>query len=428
MPTPSPATKLSGLLLRDRHFEAPLDHAAPSRGALALYGREVVDAEKQDADLPWLVFLQGGPGFAAPRPLTNSGWLKRAVKQFRVLLLDTRGNGRSSPVLTATLMKFPDDRARAEYLTHFRADAIVEDCEWIRKKLGAKPWAVLGQSYGGFCAVRYLSARPEGLSAAYVTGGLPPLECSAEDYYLATYPLHAAKNRRWLERWPEDRELAGRVMNHLREREVTLPTGGRLTVERFQVAGLQLGFSDGPETIHYLLEKACVDGAAGNELSLPFLRAFENLENFQTNPIYALLHEGCYTQGAASNWAAQRVRREFPEFDWAPGKAPLLTGEMIYPWLFEQLPELRPLKGAAEILAAKADWPVLYDRAALAKNSVRSAAAIYLEDPFVPRQFSEATAAAIPGMKTWITNEYDHDGIRQDGEKILDRLIALAAS
>ncbi len=108
--------------------------------------------------------------------------------------------------------------------------------------------------------------------------------------------------------------------------------------------------------------------------------------------------------------------------------APLLTGEMIYPWMFEQLPALRPLRGAAELLAKKSDWPVLYDPAALAKNSVPCAAAIYVEDPFVPRRFSEATAAAIPGMKTWITNEYDHDGLRADGEKLLDRLIALAAS
>jgi hypothetical protein len=193
---------------------------------------------------------------------------------------------------------------------------------------------VLGQSYGGFCAVHYLSVHPEGLSMALITGGLPPLDGSAEDYYQETYPVMVVKNRRWLERYPDDAALARKLFTHLRERDVTLPTGGRLTVERFQVAGLQLGFSDGAETIHWLLEKAFIEGPEGEELSLPFLRAFENLENFQTNPIYALLHEMCYTQEAASNWAAQRVRADFPEFDWAPGKDPWLTGEMIYPWMF----------------------------------------------------------------------------------------------
>ena len=58
---------------------------------------------KEDAELPWLVFFQGGPGFGASRPDTNSGWLKRALQEFRVLLLDGRGTGRSTPVTHQTL-------------------------------------------------------------------------------------------------------------------------------------------------------------------------------------------------------------------------------------------------------------------------------------------------------------------------------------
>ena len=37
-----------------------------------------------------------------------------------------------------------------------------------------------------------------------------------------------------------------------------------------------LGFDDGMENLHYLLESAFCTGANGDELSLPFLRALEN--------------------------------------------------------------------------------------------------------------------------------------------------------
>jgi hypothetical protein len=57
---------------------------------------------------------------------------------------------------------------------------------------------------------------------------------------------------------------------------------------------------------------------------------------------------------------------------------------------------------------------------------VPAAALIYAEDMYVERAFSEATAARIPGLRPWITNEYDHNGLRVDGERILGRLLDLA--
>jgi hypothetical protein len=44
---------------------------------------------------------------------------------------------------------------------------------------------------------------------------------------------------------------------------------------------------------------------------------------------------------------------------------------------------------------------------------------------YVERVFSEETAARIKGLRMWLTNEYDHDGLRQD-DRVLDRLIDLA--
>ncbi len=63
---------------------------------LTVYARQVTAIEKNNEELPWLVFLQGGPGFGAPRPMNRDGWLGKAVERYRVLLLDTRGNARSS--------------------------------------------------------------------------------------------------------------------------------------------------------------------------------------------------------------------------------------------------------------------------------------------------------------------------------------------
>lgn len=415
-----------GMELTDYEFTVPLDHEQPSGETLSIFARGVRQGEKPEAARPWLVFLQGGPGFPGPRPLDNSGWLKRALDDYHVLLLDSRGNGRSSVVLPQTLALRGDARAQADYLMRFRADSIVRDAELIRRQLvGEKePWAVLGQSYGGFCAVHYLSAHPSGLREVFVTGGLPPLDGSPDDYYRQTYPEVARKTRNFFARYPADRALCSRILEHLHRHDVRLPAGGRLGVRRFQQLGFMLGFDDGMEHLHYLLETAFCAGADGDGLSLPFLRALENSQSFETNPIFAVLHEMCYTQGAAARWSAERVRGEFPDVNWAPGRPPSFTGEMIYPWMFEEYPGLRPLREVAELLASEERWPALYDPAQLARNTVPCAAAIYAEDMFVPREISERTAAKIAGMKAWLTNEYEHNGLRRN-VAVFERLLGL---
>ena len=415
-----------GMELTDYEFDAPLDHDSPSGEALAIFARAVRNIEKSEPVRPWLVFLQGGPGFPGPRPLTNSGWLKRALDDYHVLLLDSRGNGRSSVVLPQTLARRGDARAQADYLMHFRADSIVRDAELIRRQLIGEdePWSVLGQSYGGFCAVHYLSAAPRGLREVFITGGLPPLDGSPDDYYRHTYPEVQRKTRNFFARYPADVSLCARIFEHLHRHEVALPAGGRLTVRRFQQLGFMLGFDDGMENLHYLLESAFCPGLDGDELSLVFLRAFENAQPFETHPIFAVLLEMCYTQGAAARWSAERVRGEFPDMDWAPGRPPSFTGEMIYPWMFEDYPGLRPLRDVAELLAREERWPALYDPAQLARNTVPGAAAIYAEDMYVPRALSERTAVSIAGLKVWLTNEYEHNGLRCS-DAVFERLLSL---
>ena len=54
-----------------------------------------------------------------------------------------------------------------------------------------------------------------------------------------------------------------------------------------------------------------------------------------------------------------------------------------------------------------------------------AAAAIYYDDMYVPREYSVRTGATIRGLRAWVTNEYEHDGLRVSNGRVLDRLIAM---
>lgn len=62
----------------------------------------------------------GGPGFESPRPTEASGWLKCALGSFRVVLMDQRGTGRSSPITTNNLAAVGSPAQQAHYLSFFR--------------------------------------------------------------------------------------------------------------------------------------------------------------------------------------------------------------------------------------------------------------------------------------------------------------------
>ncbi|MEU5320133.1 alpha/beta fold hydrolase [Streptomyces sp. NPDC021056] len=421
-----------GVVLTDRRFTVPLDHDDPAGETIELYAREVVAGDKAQQNLPWLVYLQGGPGFGANRFVGRPAWLGRALKEFRVLLLDQRGTGHSTPANRQTLPLRGGPAEQAGYLTHFRADSIVRDCEAIRPRLtGGAPWTVLGQSFGGFCAVNYLSTAPEGLSAAVITGGLPSLDAHADDVYRAAFPRIERKVAAHYARYPQDIERARRIADHLLHHEVTLPNGYRLTVEAFQSLGILLGGGEGSHRLHFLLEEAFVRTPNGPALSDAFQEEVQGLLSYAGHPLYALVHEPIYGQDARpTNWSAERVRTEFPQFDAAKtlaGDGPLLfTGESVHPWMFETDPALRPLRETAELLAARTDWTPLYDSARLAANEVPVAAAVYHDDMYVDTAHSLETARSIRGLRTWVTDEFEHDGVRAGGPRVLDRLLALA--
>ena len=268
-------------MLTDHLFAVPLDHGRPDGEQIEVFAREVVAADLADADLPWLLFLQGGPGFGAQRPQGRDSWLDRALTEYRVLLLDQRGTGRSTPATRQTLARLGSAQAQADYLTHFRADSIVLDAELIRRELtGGAPWSVLGQSFGGFCTVTYLSFAPDGLREAFITGGLPGLSVTADDVYRRTYRTVAAKNAAHYERYPGDVESAALVAQHLASHDVRLPNGAPLSVQAFQSLGHMLGMSTGSNELHYLLE----DPFAGDDLSDAFLYAVQAKLSFAAGP------------------------------------------------------------------------------------------------------------------------------------------------
>ncbi|MEZ0068684.1 pimeloyl-ACP methyl ester carboxylesterase [Streptacidiphilus sp. MAP12-20] len=419
--------RLPGLAVTDHVFTVPLDHSDPVRGGtIEVFAREVADPALAGQDLPWLLYLQGGPGGKSPRPTAgNPSWLRRALRTHRVLLLDQRGTGRSTPVTARSAAEFRDAEALAHHLSLFRADSIVADAELIRERLtGGRPWETLGQSYGGFLTLTYLSRAPEALRACYVTGGLAGLDASAEDVYRATAPRVAAKNAAFYARYPGDQETLRRLAERLAKEPALLPDGDLLTVRRLRWLGYGLGMGTGFEQLHWLLDDAVDASGAPTDL---FLSEFGQLSGFVGNPLFAVLHESIYGQGGAPTaWAAQRVTDALPEF--AEDADPLLlTGEMIFPWMFEDVRTLRPFAEAAHLLAAKSDWPALYDPARLAANQVPVAAAVYYDDMYVDAQISLRAAAEVGSVQAWVTNEWEHDGVRADGERVVGRLMDMVA-
>src|SRR3954471_13491312 len=292
-----PSTReIHGLVIADHEFAIPLDHARTDGETITVFAREV--AAQDGRDRPFLVFFQGGPGSEAPRPTTPStpSWLPRALKDYRVLLLDQRGTGRSTPV--GTLPGLTPEQ-QAAYLKLHRADSIVRDAERIRQELGVERWSILGQSFGGFCATTYLSLAPDGLREALITGGVPPVGRPVDDVYRATFARMLERNRRHYERYPQDRERVRALVARLDEDPIVLPSGDRLTARRLRQLGHVLGMSVGSELVHYILE---LDPG-----SRAFAHDVEAALGFARNPLYAIVHEACYADGGATRWSAERV-------------------------------------------------------------------------------------------------------------------------
>lgn len=417
---------MTGFVVTDHVVQVPVDWANPGRfGSIEVFAREIVDPAKAAQDLPLLLFLQGGPGGMAPRPMPSGGWWRTALQTHRVVLLDQRGTGRSSRVDGRVVGRFADPRAAADYLACFRQDAIVDDAEHLRATVyGGRRWATLGQSYGGFVTLAYLSRHPEALTACYTTGGLPGIAASAEEVYARTFPRQLARDEEFARAFPGDAAVLHAVADACAAGEVVLSDGTPLTVPRLQALGMPFGMSTGLDDLHWLLDTAL---DADGRVSQAFADEVGHRTAWDTNPLYAVLQEAIYHQGPREpGWAAAAELARRPEL--APSARPLrLTGEAFFPWAFEQVTALRPFRAVADELAARDWWPALYDEARLAANDVPVAALQYFDDPYVDLDLALDTASRVGNTQVWVTNEYLHDGLRAHGDEILPRLVDLAA-
>jgi hypothetical protein len=171
-----------------------------------------------------------------------------------------------------------------------------------------------------------------------------------------------------------------------------------------------LGDSAGFELLHHVIELPFGSQA--------FLHDAAAGSRFDRNPIYATLHESSYADGVPTRWSAHRL---LPDEIVASG---YLTAEHVFPWMWEDYGALHGHRAAADLLADH-PWPALYDAERLRRNEVPVAATIYVNDLYVERDFAEETAATIRGLRTWQTDEFEHNGLRADGERVLGRLIDL---
>src|SRR5262249_31073130 len=156
---------------------------------------------------------------------------------------------------------------------------------------------------------------------ALLAGGLPPLRTPTDEVYKHTYARVLERNRRFYERYPEDRARVAAIHRRIANDEITLPSGDVLSSRRFRQLGLMLGMTDGAERLHYILERPPESPAFGHDI--------EANQRFSRSPIFAILHEACYADGCVTSWSAERLLPA--AFD----DECLFTGEHVYPWIFE---------------------------------------------------------------------------------------------
>ncbi len=404
-----------GCEVEELRLPVPLDHANPDGPQIELFAR-VITAQGGESR-PHLLFLQGGPGGAGPRPGNfQDGWIGQALKDYRVVLLDQRGTGQSAPF---SLLNAPsDDKELADYLRLFLQSSITSDAELLRQALGVRQWVTLGQSYGGFLTLAYLSAHPEAISSAYITGGLPGL-VPVDEIYRLTYPAAAKRNEVYYRQYPGDQQVIREVAAHLQDTEEFLPTGERLSPNRLRMLGMSLGTQTGYDLLHYLFEGPFVQVRGTRRLHPNFLAEVGRHVSHADRPLYAALQEAIYapTSPGGTRWAAERLSADFPGFnldaDPLDQSEPwYLTGEHMFRSLFEEDPALGSLLGAVDLLSNSADWSQIYDQSVLENLETPIAAAIYYDDMFVPEELSRASARLFRNGKTLITNEFQHDGLR----------------
>lgn len=269
------------LNITEHLFEVPRDYASPQADSIRLFARSAqkhavpAAPSAPSPSPPWLLYLQGGPGMECRSPQSYPFTQSFVDKGYQVLFLDQRGTGLSSAISARTLARQGGVKEQVQYLKSFRADSIIKDCEAIRLALTEqqraedaekradgknedwRKWSIIGQSFGGFCCVTYLSHFPQGLREVFIAGGVPPVRPTqgADEVYARTTPRVIKRNQMYYDKFPEDVERVKTIVRFLQRAPYSLPSGGVLTPRRFLQMGLGMGFHGGIESLHGQLSR-----------------------------------------------------------------------------------------------------------------------------------------------------------------------------
>ena len=415
------------MVVTNHRVDVPLDWNEPSGATISVHAREVVAAEHaDDSKWPAMVWFQGGPGHEVAFPNSRGSWLAQLLTRYRVLLLDQRGTGLSTP-LDARSLPFSDPVALGDYLRHFRQDSIVRDADRLRATLYGEhtDWYVFGQSFGGFCSLTYLSSIPEHVRGVIITGGFAPVLHETEEICTRLFNHVATRNAEYYERFPGDAARVRRIVDHLESGNEVDGHGRRLSARRFLMLGGKLGLQHGAAELHGIIERADNDLEQLGVLSGVVHAHVAGMMSPATNPVYTVLHEAAYSSGPATLWAAERARLADARYAVDAQPAPYFTGEAVFPWMMEELSELQPLREAADVLAEMDGWPALYDIPRLRANTVPVVGTLYWDDEYVERAMALETVSLLGNCRPWITNEYEHGGYRVDPARVADRLFSM---
>lgn len=142
---------------------------------------------------PYMIFLNGGPGFAATDLFLPNRY-DSFLPEYNVVFFDQRGNG---------LSDHPNGDVRE--LRYFSARYIISDAEKIRERLlGPKSkWTIFGQSYGGVVARKYIEYAPRSIARVITHGSA---KYNAVEEAIAMEIATAKRADSYFSQFPDDRK------------------------------------------------------------------------------------------------------------------------------------------------------------------------------------------------------------------------------
>ncbi|WP_405832210.1 prolyl aminopeptidase [Streptomyces sp. NBC_01176] len=193
------------------------------------------------------LMLHGGPGSGC------GPWFRRYCDpaKYRIVLLDQRGSGRSTPHASA----------HGTDMSVNTTAHVIGDLELLRRHLGVERWLVWGVSWGSVLGLRYAQTCPDVVSelvltavatgsnpeAALLTRGLGKIFPEAFERFLAQLPegeragnLAAAYNR-LLE--SPDAEVRARAARAWTDWETAIVPAPPRSVQRYEDARFRMGFA-----------------------------------------------------------------------------------------------------------------------------------------------------------------------------------------